>query len=69
MYERIISGRLVKDGDKILSLYNENISITVRGKAGARVEFVNTLFLAEQENGVIIDGNCIKTKLRQTVRY
>jgi hypothetical protein len=61
-HERIIGGRLVKDGDKILSLYDKNISTAVRGKAGARVEFGNTLFLAEQGNGVIIDWKLFKNK-------
>ncbi len=61
-HERIIGERLVKDKDKILSLYDENISVTVRGKAGARVEFGNTLFLAEQSNGVIIDWKLYKNK-------
>ena len=61
-HERIIGGRLVKDGDKILSLYDKNISTAVRGKAGARVEFGNTLLLAEQEHGVIIDWELFKNK-------
>ena len=62
-HERIIGERLVKDKDKILSLYDENISVNVRGKAGARVEFGNTLFLAEQIDGVIIDWKLYKNKV------
>ena len=62
-HERIIGERLVKDKDKILSLYDENISVNVRGKAGARVEFGNTLFLAEQIDGVIIDWELYKNKV------
>ena len=62
-HERIIGERLVKDKDKILSLYDENISVNVRGKAGARIEFGNTLFLAEQIDGVIIDWELYKNKV------
>ncbi len=61
-HERIIGGRLVKDKDKILSLYDENVSTAVRGKAGARVEFGNTLYLAEQADGVITDWKLFKDK-------
>jgi len=67
-HERIIGERLVKDKDKILSLYDENISVTVRGKAGARVEFGNTLFLAEQIDGIIIDWKLYKNKAPSDIK-
>jgi len=54
-HERIIGGRLVENRDKILSLYEPDIHVIVRNKAGAEVEFGNTLFLAEQEDGLIVD--------------
>ncbi len=54
-HERIIGGRLVRNADKVLSLYEEDIHVMVRGKAGAEVEFGNTLFLAEQTDGLIVD--------------
>ena len=54
-HERIIGERPVANSEKILSLYDDNIHVIVRGKAGAEVEFGNTLLLAEQENGLIID--------------
>jgi IS5 family transposase len=54
-HERIIGGRLVRNADKLLSLYEEDIHVTVRGKAGAEVEFGNTLLLAEQADGLIVD--------------
>ncbi len=54
-HERIIGERRVNNGDKILSLYEPDMHVIVRGKAGAEVEFGNTLFLAEQANGLIID--------------
>ena len=54
-HERIIGGRRVRSEDKILSLYESEIHVIVRGKAGAEVEFGNTLYLAEQEDGLIVD--------------
>lgn len=54
-HERIIGGRRVANVDKILSLYEPDMHVIVRGKTGAEVEFGNTLFLAEQANGLIVD--------------
>ena len=54
-HERIIGGRPVANEDKIHSLYDENINVIVRRKAGRAVEFGNTLFLAEQRDGLIVD--------------
>ena len=47
-HERIIGGRRVLNKEKILSLYEQDINVLVRGKAGAEVEFGNTLLLVEQ---------------------
>ena len=54
-HERIIGERPVANEDKIHSLYDENIHVIVRRKAGSAVEFGNTLFLAEQRDGLIVD--------------
>lgn len=54
-HERIIGNRSVANSRKILSLYEEELHVIVRGKAGAEVEFGNTLFLAEQADGLIVD--------------
>lgn len=54
-HERIIGKRPVKNADKILSLYEENVHVLVRGKADAEVEFGNGLYLAEQRDGLIVD--------------
>lgn len=54
-HERIIGGRLVANEDKILSLYDDNLHVIVRGKAGAEVEFGNTLLIAEQAQGLVVD--------------
>ena len=54
-HERIIGERRVAANDKILSLYEPEINVVVRGKADAEVEFGNVLRLAEQRQGLIID--------------
>jgi hypothetical protein len=53
--ERIISGHQVESKDKILSLYEPQARVIVRHKAGAEVEFGNTLLLGETQQGIIID--------------
>lgn len=68
-HERIIGERLVKNEDKILSLYDEDVHVIVRGKPEAKVEFGNTLVIGEISNGLIIDWQlykdtaCADTKL------
>lgn len=54
-HERIIGERQIESKDKILSLYDTDVHVIVRGKAGAEVEFGNTLFLAENRDGLIVD--------------
>jgi hypothetical protein len=54
-HERIIGQRLVKNEEKLLSLYEREIGVIVRGKAGAEVEFGNSLVLVEQAQGLIAD--------------
>ena len=54
-HERIIGGRQVSSEDKIISLYDDEINVIARGKAGARVEFGNKLWLGETREGIIID--------------
>ena len=53
--QRILQGQAVADQDKILSLYEPDVHVIVRKKAGAEVEFGNTLFLAENTQGLIVD--------------
>ncbi len=61
-HERIIGGRLVKNNKKILSVYERDIAVIVRGKAGAQTEFGNELFIAESPGGMLIDYKlCGKT--------
>ena len=59
-HERIIGERKVENKDKILSLYEPDVHVVVRGKAGAEVEFGNKLYLAEQCDGVIVDWKLFK---------
>lgn len=66
-HERIIGGRKVSNEDKILSLYEPDIEVIVRGKSGAEVEFGNRLFLAEQYNGVILDWQFDKRKIKSEI--
>ena len=74
-HERIIGGRLVNDEDKILSAYERDIDVIVRGKAGAQIEFGNELFISESPGGMIMDymlyGKCAPSegdKLLESVR-
>jgi hypothetical protein len=53
--QRILEGKLVANEEKILSLYESEVHVIVRKKAGAEVEFGNTLLLVENLQGVIID--------------
>jgi len=54
-HERIIGGRPVANAGKILSLYDPEVRVIVRGKAGAEVEFGNTVLLGENRQGVLLD--------------
>jgi hypothetical protein len=54
-HERIIGERKVANAEKILSLYEPDIRVLVRGKAGAEVEFGNKLLLGENRQGIILD--------------
>jgi len=54
-HQRIIRGKPVENAKKILSLYDPDVRVIVRGKANAEVEFGNSLLLAEQRDGAIID--------------
>ena len=53
--QRILQGQPVANADKILSLYEPEVQVMVRNKAGVEVEFGNTLLLAENPQGLILD--------------
>ena len=62
-HERIIGERQVANDEKLLSLFEPNIHVIVRGKAGAEVEFGNLLVLGEQIDGLIIDWELFKEQV------
>jgi hypothetical protein len=53
--QRILCGQLTDNKEKILSLYEGEVRVLVRKKAGAEVEFGNTLLLGENPQGLILD--------------
>ena len=61
-HERIIGERQVDNDQKILSLYERDLLILVRGKAGEEVEFGNPMLLVENRQGVIIDWDFLGPK-------
>jgi hypothetical protein len=62
-HERIIGERAVPNAEKILSLYESEVHVMVRGKAGAEVEFGNALVLGEADDGIIVDWQLIREKV------
>ncbi len=61
-HERIIGERQVPNRAKILSFYEKDIHVIVRGKAEAEAEFGNTLLLGEQAEGIIVDWQLYREK-------
>ena len=64
-HTRIITGGKVENRDKLISVYHEKINVIKRGKAGGQVEFGNTLFLAEQSDGLIVDWHLYETDVKE----
>jgi hypothetical protein len=67
-HERIIGERQVANNEKLLSLFEPDIHVIVRGKAGEEVEFGNLLVLGEQPDGLIIDWELFKEDVPADVR-
>jgi len=67
-HERIIGERQVANNEKLLSLFEPDIHVIVRGKAGAEVEFGNLLVLGEQRDGLIMDWELFKEDVPADVR-
>ena len=71
-HKRIISEVSVDNKEKILSLYEGDVNVIVRNKAGKKYEYGNKISLMEQSNGLIIDwsmaqsGSPSDTKLCRT---
>ena len=62
-HERIIGERQVANDEKLLSLFEPDIHVIVRGKAGEEVEFGNLLVLGEQSDGLIMDWELFKEEV------
>lgn len=58
--QRLLAGQPLANAEKLLSLYEPDVHVIVRGKAGAEVEFGNVLLLAENPQGLIIDWELIR---------
>ncbi len=52
-HERIIGERRVPNEDKILSIYEPDVNVIVRGKSGSEVEYGNQLMIGENRDGLI----------------
>jgi IS5 family transposase len=53
--QRILQEEPVPNDEKILSLYEPDVHVIVRRKAGAEVEFGNTLLVSENSQGLFLD--------------
>jgi len=67
-HERIIGERPVANPEKRLSLFEPDLHVIVRGKAGEEVEFGNLLVLGEQSDGLIIDWELFKEEVPADAR-
>ena len=67
-HERIIGERQLKSKNKILSLYDPNVHVIVRGKSGNEVEFGQGLILTEQRDGLILDWELFKNQPKSDSR-
>ena len=66
-HDRIIGEREIASCEKILSLYDKECEVIVRGKAGRETEFGQRLVLTEQSDGLIIDWElCAKQSLQDS---
>ena len=59
-HERIIGERKLSTEEKILSLYEPDVHVIIRGKSGNEVEFGQGLMLTEQRDGLIVDWQLFK---------
>jgi len=58
--QRILEGQAVANEEKILSFYEADVHVIVRKKAGAEVEFGNTLLVAENPQGLFLDWEFVR---------
>lgn len=67
-HERIIGERKVSSKDKILSLYDKDVHVIVRGKSSSEVEFGQGFILTEQRNGLIVDWELFQNQPKSDSR-
>ncbi|MDO8540750.1 MAG: hypothetical protein Q7S40_09975 [Opitutaceae bacterium] len=67
-HQRIIAEQPVDNADKILSLYDADVRVIVRHKAGAEVEFGNSLLIAESRQGLLLDWELFQQTAPQDSR-
>ena len=67
-HERIMGERPAANKDKMLSLFEPDIHVIVRGKSGEEVEFGNLLVLGEQVDGLITDWELFKEEVPADTR-
>ena len=60
--ERILKGEQTPNDEKLLSLYEENIRVIHRGKAGKSIEYGNSLRVSENQHGLIVDWRYYQEK-------
>jgi hypothetical protein len=66
--QRLIREEPVANEAKILSLYEPDVRVVVRHKAGAEVEFGNKLLLGESRQGLILDWELFERSVPQDSR-
>lgn len=59
-HKRIISEKIVKREDKILSIYEDEVHIIKRNKHSIKSEFGNTMQVIEQQEGFIVDYDLLE---------
>lgn len=67
-HNRIIRGEVAPNALKVLSLYEKNVHVIKRGKAQGEVEFGNGFYIAEQENGMIVDWDHFQYKQKSDAK-
>lgn len=60
--ERILKGEQTPNDEKLLSLYEEDIRVIHRGKAGKSIEYGNSLRVSENQHGLIVDWSYYQEK-------
>jgi hypothetical protein len=60
--ERILKAEQTPNDEKLLSLYEEDMRVIHRGKAGKSIKYGNSLRVSENQHGLIVDWNYYQEK-------